>query len=143
MPALAYVTINQVLTPSPGFQLLVIDLNIEYPEGVIRDVNRNLIQKDVSGYGPERLRITTTKTATTMTNFNYLEHWRDTRELLDIEDVAFTPPAGAPATDAYIYRYRGFIEEIRALSPEKMMLGEYESFEIVFLVDDYWVIAGL
>jgi len=76
-----------------------------------------------------------------MTNFNYLEHWLDTCEEVDIDDLAYSGGAGVPATDAYIHRYRGFVESIRALSPEKMMLGEYNSFEITFLIHEYWVIT--
>ena len=143
MPALSYVSVNQVAGPSPGFDLYVIDLHVEYPEGLVRDVNRGILHKDVSGYGPETLRLLITKVSTNMTNFNYLEHWKDTRELIDIEDFAFTPPAGNAALDAYIYRYRGYITELRALSPEKMILGEWDSFELVFKVDEYWVIGGL
>ena len=144
MPALSYVHIEQVAAPSPGFDLYIIDLDVEYPDGYVRDVNGTIQLKDVSGFGPRRLKILATKVSTTMTNFNSLEHWRDTRERLDIEDFAFTPPAGNAALDAYHYRYRGYIESIsgiRALSPEKMILGEWDSFEIVFLVDEYWVIT--
>ena len=143
MPALSYVSIEQVAAPSPGFDLYVIDLHCEYPDGLVRDVNRDIIQRDISGFGPDTLRLLITKISTTMTNFNYLEHWKDTREEIDIGDFAFTPPVGNPALDAYIYRYRGYITGLRALSPEKMILGEWDSFELEIKVDDYWVIAGL
>jgi len=136
------VTINQVANPSPGFTLApVLDLHVEWPQGYSRDVNRGLHKKDVTNHCPERLRMVVTKTSTSMTNFNSLEHWRDTREYVDVEDLSYSGGAGNPATDAYIYRYRGYIEEIRALSPMKMMLGSYEDFELVILVDQYWVIT--